>query len=155
MNWIEELALKRNAQRSNCYIIETFDPKRIAEFHELVNSERFDELVRTRYVRILEYDLQRGEIVDLKDKAPINTDPMSSPISQITQMLSDAPTLLIIKYVFREEHANMISDMLVTWSHDEELYNHKSTVVVFTSSCLLYTSPSPRDLSTSRMPSSA
>ena len=138
MSWIEELALKRNAQRSNCYIVETFDPKRIAEFHELVNSGRFDELVRTRYVRILEYDLQRGEVIDLKDKAPMSTDPMSSPVSQITQLLSDAPTLLIIKYVFREEHANMISDMLVTWSHDEELYNHKSTVVVFTSSANLF-----------------
>ena len=34
------------------------------------------------------------------------------------------------------------------------LTNEKTPVVMF-SSCLLYTSPSPRDLSTSRMPSSA
>ena len=34
-------------------------------------------------------------------------------------------------------------------------YRLHGDVVVFTHTCLLYTSPSPRDLSTSRMPSSA
>ena len=37
-------------------------------------------------------------------------------------------------------------------------YNHEQAIACFmacTESCLLYTSPSPRDLSTSRMPSSA
>ena len=29
------------------------------------------------------------------------------------------------------------------------------TIAIYTGTCLLYTSPSPRDLSTSRMPSSA
>ena len=138
MSWIEELVLKRNAQRSNCYIIETFDPRRIAEFKEILESGKFGELVRTSYVRLLEYDIQRGEIVDLKDKAPLRTDPMSSPISQIGQQLADAPTMLTIKYVYNESHANMISEMLVAWSHDEELYHHKSTIVVFTSSASLF-----------------
>ena len=45
-----------------------------------------------------------------------------------------------------------------------EIYVDKSVIqeskitgkkILFTGSCLLYTSPSPRDLSTSRMPSSA
>ena len=138
MNWIEELVLKRNAQRSNCYIIETVDPRRVAEFKEILGSGKFGELVKTDYVRLLDYDIQRGEIVDLKDKAPLRTDPMSSPISQIGQLLADAPTVLTVKYVYNESHANMISEMLVAWSHDEELYNHKSTVVVFTSSASLF-----------------
>jgi len=138
LNWIEELVLKRNAQRSNCYIIETVDPRRVAEFKEILGSGKFGELVKTDYVRLLDYDIQRGEIVDLKDKAPLRTDPMSSPISQIGQLLADAPTVLTVKYVYNESHANMISEMLVAWSHDEELYNHKSTVVVFTSSASLF-----------------
>ena len=33
--------------------------------------------------------------------------------------------------------------------------NHREHIVEVTKTCLLYTSPSPRDLSTSRMPSSA
>ena len=37
--------------------------------------------------------------------------------------------------------------------HSKE--NIKNSSIVVISSCLLYTSPSPRDLSTSRMPSSA
>jgi len=138
LTWIEELVLKRNAQRSNCYIIETVDPRRVAEFKEILGSGKFGELVKTDYVRLLDYDIQRGEIVDLKDKAPLRTDPMSSPISQIGQLLADAPTVLTVKYVYNESHANMISEMLVAWSHDEELYNHKSTVVVFTSSASLF-----------------
>ena len=37
----------------------------------------------------------------------------------------------------------------------DKIYPYASYIVVNLSSCLLYTSPSPRDLSTSRMPSSA
>ena len=48
--------------------------------------------------------------------------------------------------LFGEGHA-----FLVNWVSDSILYNIDGTVNV----CLLYTSPSPRDLSTSRMPSSA
>jgi len=138
MNWIEELVLKRNAQRSNCYIIETFDPRRIEQFRDLLESGKFDELVRTKYVRLLEYDLQRGRILDLKDKAPLRTSPMGSPIDNIREQLADVSTVLTIKYVFNESHANMISEMLVAWAHDEDLYTHKSTVVVFTSSASLF-----------------
>ena len=40
-------------------------------------------------------------------------------------------------------------------SFKEELAGHVSNSFEITDTCLLYTSPSPRDLSTSRMPSSA
>ena len=38
---------------------------------------------------------------------------------------------------------------------EESLTNYISKLIEFPEACLLYTSPSPRDLSTSRMPSSA
>ena len=44
----------------------------------------------------------------------------------------------------------------VQWEYTEEDVFHRTYFVERnTNSCLLYTSPSPRDLSTSRMPSSA
>ena len=50
---------------------------------------------------------------------------------------------------------------LIRELHDEHVYEKhippewKKQFINLSSSCLLYTSPSPRDLSTSRMPSSA
>ena len=38
---------------------------------------------------------------------------------------------------------------------DDLIKDHVDTVITMLPDCLLYTSPSPRDLSTSRMPSSA
>ena len=58
-----------------------------------------------------------------------------------------------------DNHCDII---LVGDSLGSVLYNYKSTrevtlntMIEHSKSCLLYTSPSPRDLSTSRMPSSA
>ena len=45
-----------------------------------------------------------------------------------------------------------ILDTLWEWIHDD---NHTVNGICYELDCLLYTSPSPRDLSTSRMPSSA
>eukprot|EP00829_Urostomides_striatus_P017495 TRINITY_DN6063_c0_g1_i1.p1 TRINITY_DN6063_c0_g1~~TRINITY_DN6063_c0_g1_i1.p1 ORF type:complete len:100 (+),score=46.88 TRINITY_DN6063_c0_g1_i1:3-302(+) len=43
-----------------------------------------------------------------------------------------------------------------TWARDSHgLYDYETQNTSLTEICLLYTSPSPRDLSTSRMPSSA
>ena len=39
--------------------------------------------------------------------------------------------------------------------HARETFRHTSLISAIAKGCLLYTSPSPRDLSTSRMPSSA
>ena len=46
-------------------------------------------------------------------------------------------------------YLNGLLDKITEWLEDE--LDHNEPVL----SCLLYTSPSPRDLSTSRMPSSA
>ena len=48
-----------------------------------------------------------------------------------------------------------INSVKVTESFVIEKYSHVMHIVSNVVGCLLYTSPSPRDLSTSRMPSSA
>ena len=45
---------------------------------------------------------------------------------------------------------NLVGGCAVNWKIQHNMLHHS-----FTNVCLLYTSPSPRDLSTSRMPSSA
>ena len=65
----------------------------------------------------------------------------------------------VIREVVREEIEYSLAglrkelkEVLVSKINDEIL---NETPTVTTTACLLYTSPSPRDLSTSRMPSSA
>ena len=55
------------------------------------------------------------------------------------------------------QHRGQDAAGIATWDKSK-MYTHKELGLVsevFKTSCLLYTSPSPRDLSTSRMPSSA
>ena len=54
----------------------------------------------------------------------------------------------------RDEVANVINEIAKT-EHVIVLSNKEDINEIQNKTCLLYTSPSPRDLSTSRMPSSA
>jgi len=137
-NWIEDLVLKRRAQRSNAYIVESVDPRRVQQFLQLLKSGKFGELVKVSYERLLVYDLQRNSLVDLMTGTPLNLDPMSSLVSQLDVELQSRPAVLVVNYVFMQSHADMLSNMLAAWSHDEKLYKNKSTVVVFTSSATLF-----------------
>ena len=49
---------------------------------------------------------------------------------------------------------SIIVDGLIK-KYEGDIAESKATVLIYLMNCLLYTSPSPRDLSTSRMPSSA
>ena len=55
------------------------------------------------------------------------------------------------KYIFTERNGIYIIDLQKTVKKLDEAYNYVKEVAA----CLLYTSPSPRDRSVSRMPSSA
>ena len=134
-DWISELALKRNAQRSNCFIIETFDPQRIAQFKEAVRNG-LGKLLKRDYA-VLIYDLQRNSLTDF-DGQQVPLDPLQSLTVQLDARIKQKPTMLIISYAFMEAHADRISDLLAAWAHDEQLYKLKSTVVVFTSSASLF-----------------
>ena len=57
--------------------------------------------------------------------------------------------MMSVPYALYAENANIDYDSIST------LLSNDSTFITTVSGCLLYTSPSPRDLSTSRMPSSA
>jgi SpoVK/Ycf46/Vps4 family AAA+-type ATPase len=134
MNFIEEFLVKRRANATNVYIIETFDPKRIQQFKRfIIESPEF--VNHKKYY----FDLQTFELLDLESNAPISMQqqffaPAPVPVSpqQLFNMLRSQPTVLIISYAFDQRHVQYLSDFLVSASHDEQLYRHKNTVVVFT-----------------------
>jgi SpoVK/Ycf46/Vps4 family AAA+-type ATPase len=136
MNFIEEFLVKRRANATNVFIIETFDPKRIQQFKNfIVSSEDF--ATHKKYY----FDLQAIELIDLESGAPIVTQqqqffaPAPIPVSpqQLLNTLRSQPTVLIISYAFDTRHSQFLSDFLVSASHDEQLYRHKSTIIIFVS----------------------
>ena len=52
-------------------------------------------------------------------------------------------------------YRELLSSRRIVWLQDKVAKIDLNTTQLSTTNCLLYTSPSPRDLSTSRMPSSA
>ena len=86
---------------------------------------------KTKFKSIIIVD---GELFSNEYKLNISLTPHTADLKEQTDYFER------LKNLFEQVFANTIT----TW-RDEPLYNI----------CLLYTSPSPRDLSTSRMPSSA
>ena len=77
--------------------------------------------------------------------------PISNTFEEIRQLLHELKTIfpvarIIDPNMFRTVHINESKDLHISLCHCYALWKKN---------CLLYTSPSPRDLSTSRMPSSA
>ena len=62
--------------------------------------------------------------------------------------------LFPLKYVdrFKKDHTFFMAEDKELCTYEK---HHKQKILLFLSSCLLYTSPSPRDVEESRMPSSA
>ena len=58
-------------------------------------------------------------------------------------------------FCFAIQEGENTDDIYIRESHLSSAWNGDRVLVKVTKDCLLYTSPSPRDLSTSRMPSSA
>jgi SpoVK/Ycf46/Vps4 family AAA+-type ATPase len=141
MSFLNEFIVKRKANVSNVFLVETVDPKRIQQFKKFILSSE-DFAAHKKYC----FDLQTSELLDLESNAPIIQQqqqffaPAPVPISpqQLLNMLRSQPTVLIISYVFDQRHAQYLSDLLVASSHDDQLYSHKSTVVVFTSDVSIF-----------------
>jgi len=142
--FFEEFLVKRAANATNAFIVETHDPKRVAQFKQLIlQSAHFSAH------RKLLYDLQSSDLVDLETGAPAQ-DVVSLPsllgpnvpvvpsTSQLLTLLRSKSVVLIIHYAFSAHHVEQLSDLLVSASHDDELYRRKSTVVVFTSDAELF-----------------
>ena len=79
--------------------------------------------------------------VDAEDYCPIRAGEVSSPEAQFDRRWALSVLEAVIEKLRKEYHDE----------GKEELFSSLEGFL----SCLLYTSPSPRDLSTSRMPSSA
>jgi AAA+ superfamily predicted ATPase len=143
-SYFEEFLLKRQANATNVYLVETHDPKRIVQFKQLILSSAHFGAHRK-----LLYDLQMSEVVDIETGAPVqdiislpsilgpNVPVVLSP-SQLLSLLRSRPVVLLVSYAFAERHASQLSDFLVSASHDDALYRHRSTVVVFTSDANLF-----------------
>jgi SpoVK/Ycf46/Vps4 family AAA+-type ATPase len=135
VSFLEEFLVKRKANATNVYIVETVDPKRIQQFKNfIVSSPDFAE--HKKYY----FDLQTFELLDLENNAPVLAQQqlfaqVPAPITpqQLLSMLRSQPIILIISYAFDQRHVQYLSDLIVASSHDDQLYSHKSTVVVFTS----------------------
>jgi hypothetical protein len=70
--YFEEFLLKRQANATNVFLVETYDPKRISQFKQLIlQSAHF------RAHRKLFYDLQSNELVDFETGMPAQD--LSSP----------------------------------------------------------------------------
>jgi len=137
MTWIEDLTLKRSSQYSNVFLVETLDFTRIQQFRELLVNGDFGKLLKTSYEMLLEHDLQGGTIFNLSSNTEETLDAMG-PYVQLNRMLKSYPTVCIIKYIILPAHAEMLSNLIVPWSHDPTLYRRQSTVVVFTAGNSLF-----------------
>ena len=84
----------------------------------------------------------------IKNKPKINEDPKDALLRKKQEELE------ILKAQIRQmalgNNPNLIQEIPTTLTKIKKFSNNKKNTI-----CLLYTSPSPRDLSTSRMPSSA
>ena len=137
MSFFDEFLLKRQANATNVYIVETCDPKRISQFKAFVlGAEPF------RAHRKLLLDLQTSELIDIETGAPFQVQASPFPVpaapSQLMSVLRSQPVALLVSYAFSERHAQYLSDFLVSASHDDALYRHRSTVVVFASDAGLF-----------------
>ena len=88
------------------------------------------------------------------------------PVSILTGFLGSGKTTLLSKLMQAENMDKVaviinefgevgIDDALVVKSNEDTILLNNGCLCCTVRGCLLYTSPSPRDLSTSRMPSSA
>jgi len=154
MNYIEELSIKRRANVTNVYILETSDPRRIAQLVETL-KERAEELFAAdKQYDILLLDLQLGEFVNVRTGFRPRLDPMQPIHRQVYQHLSTKPGIIIAKYVYEARHAQMLSDVMAAASHDTAVYDNKSTLIVFASSAELFNATLRRLAHTIAIPAS-
>lgn len=141
-NWIEQIATKRRAQATNVYICETYDFKRIDQMRRIIQTGDINTLFKPieNFRRRIEWDLQRFQFGEITEKGVEYADESRSdaPLSvgrkdaMIDKDLQSTPTVVIVKYVVTKDQADMLVNSLVAWSHDRGLFQHSSTVIVFT-----------------------
>jgi hypothetical protein len=140
-SFFEEFLLKRQANATNVYIVETYDPKRIAQILHLVSGSNLFATHR----KIL-FDLQTGELTDAETGVPAVQLGQPTALfgsaavtpSQLLGLLRAQPVVLFVSYVYAERHTQYISDFLVAATHDDAVYRNMSTAVVFAADASLF-----------------
>jgi SpoVK/Ycf46/Vps4 family AAA+-type ATPase len=147
MDWIEEFVLKRKSQKTNCFLMETEDPKRVSHFEQIAKNGKFKDWLfagKTDFDRILGFDIQRGKTYDLKTDAELPRDPMKSLMDEFDSYLQSQRTLIIVKYVTLNRHAETLTDWLTACAYDDQIFEKRSTIVVFTSNARLFSDTTRR-----------
>lgn len=151
--WLyDHLTLPRRAQRSNVYIAQTKDAIVQKDFKKMARNGLLSEFFKptdkdgneVEYADAFVYNLQRGVVRNFKAQQCPAMD-WDNPLHELDTALIGSSTVAIIEYVFTQAHADAISDYLAAWSQDGQMYAHRSTVIVFTSSVGLF-NPTLREL---------
>jgi len=152
LTWIEELTLKRNAQATNVYLVETMDFRRISQLKNMIMNGDFGKLTAIDSNHRLDHDLQQQKTWELPNLEGLTEEqaekidqqgrelPMDavSPYAQIDKLLKGHSTICIIRFAILPVHAEMLANLIVPWSHDDIIYGRHSTVVIFTASLGLF-----------------
>jgi SpoVK/Ycf46/Vps4 family AAA+-type ATPase len=141
-SWIGDLLVKRLCQRTNVFLCETFDMKRLVQLkHKIAPREGiglFEEALG-EFNNSLHYSVLRQEIRRLSDGAAIASEgPISDPVKDLDNFLLSTRTIAVISWVFNQDQAAALQNMLAAWSQDDLLYKNKSTVIVFTANAELF-----------------
>jgi hypothetical protein len=125
-----------------CSGTETFDMKRLVQLkHKITPKEGkglFEEALG-EFDNALHYSVLRNEVRRLSDGQQIASEgPISDPIKDLDNFLLSTRTIAVVSWVFNQEQAAALQNMLAAWSQDDALYKHKSTIIVFTANAELF-----------------
>ena len=121
------------------------------EINEAIPTSEFDYDIKKFYDKVMELEdeNQHGEVAEMLVNL-YGTGPESMVIRGINGMHSNQGSIMPEQQKLRDMISNKYYKKL-----EQEVEKLKKTSPAYTMSCLLYTSPSPRDRQKSRMPSSA
>ena len=146
LDWIEDMSIKRLSQRTNIFIVETNDLRsRVQAFKKFVAGSNISKAFGREYDEIVNYNLNRNQMFHVvsagKDKkgwAPIPMEMGSNPLQMLDGYLTTQKSIVVIDYVVFQSHADVLGDSIIAWSHDEKLYDKKSTGIIFTNNVNLF-----------------
>ncbi|NHV05785.1 MAG: ATP-binding protein [Thaumarchaeota archaeon] len=137
-----KIALVRKSQQSNVIILETLDFKRYDELIQFARNQGFEKIENVAYEYYI-YDIQLNQLFKINNVSFEPEIVEDFTIPSLISILEKRSSILIIKYVTEQRHADGISDLLLYCSQNGKLFVKFSTVFVFTASASLF-SPSVR-----------
>ena len=147
------IQIKAQPNRTSNYIIELTDLKEVKNINlnEDFNEIMYEDYFRSGMAVLIEQGaiFKQGYTIEISGTIPINAG-VSSSSALVVAWLRFLLTA-------QEEQWNVTDAQIGAWAYHAEVlfFNQPGGLMDQYTICLLYTSPSPRDLSTSRMPSSA